>query len=954
MTELDALRQRAASEVARLLPALTVQQQAALARVASISEFFDKHLQRDPAMIADLFDSGDIESIYPSDRFRERVMPLDFDGLDAGLRRLRSREMCRIVYRDLTRIAELEETTRDLSDLADACIDKALDCHYRRNCEVWGVPMGSDSGTRQQMAVLALGKLGAQELNLSSDIDLVFMYNEQGKVHGQREMSNQEFFVRTSRAVIATLDAVQDGGFVFRVDMRLRPYGESGALILCRAAMEKYFVEQGRDWERYAFIKARACAGDVALGERFLEWLTPFVYRKHLDYGAIESLREMKRLINYEVGVKDLHDDLKLGHGGIREIEFIAQAYQIVWGGTRPQFRMRRLLGALSALSDEGMLPAEDAARLGLAYRFLRDSEHAIQAESDRQTQRLPQRELSRSRLANAMGFVDFEGYMTALDGHRQAVTDCFETFISYNRAEKEVLLEGDLYWVEIWRNPAAADAIQVLKASGFEPAEIVAGRLAEFDERMKRGGVQEIGMSRIDELMPVVLRLAAREEVPGRTLERLIRIIDSIARRSTYIAFLLENADALKRMVQLCAMSPWVAEQLEKFPILLYDLTDRVTEELVFERSGLAAEFQQLIANADPADLEVQMDSLRQFKNSAMLKVAIFELLGLLPVMKASDALTDIAEIALQRAFELAWNYLAERHGEPADRQGASLGKSFAMVAYGKLGGIELGYGSDLDLVFLHDADIHGHTDGDKPVPNVVFYSRLAQRIIHILTSYTRFGVLYEIDLRLRPQGNKGPLVSTLSAYERYLDQEAWTWEHQALVRARYVAGNPALGERFRGIRQAQLGKRRDAGALLADVVNMRERMRRHLQRSGSRRQEGDGAEVLVSGFDLKHGAGAIVDIEFMVQYAVLAWSCDHPMLAKWTDKMRILDELKALSWLDSGEIAALQEAYLCYRSAVHYRWLGGELTSVERLNRYRADVVAIWQSHMTPAGND
>lgn len=709
-------------------------------------------------------------------------------------------------------------------------------------------------------------------------------------------------------------------------------------------------MEQGRDWERYAFIKARACAGDIELGRDFLSWLSPFVYRKHLDYGAIEALREMKRLINYEVDVKELNDDLKLGHGGIREIEFIAQAYQIVWGGNRPELRMRQLLGALSELENQGLLPARDAKRLRGAYRFLRNSEHALQAEQDRQTQRLPGSQLSRERLAGALGFEDYDSYEAELDRHRQAVLDSFSTFISANRAEKEMLVEGDMYWIEIWRDPASPDSVQVLTDAGFKDAEIVAMRLTEFEARVEKSGVQEIGAARIDQLMPVVLRLVAREEAPDHTLERLLSIVGSIARRSTYVAFLLENMDALERTVKLCAMSPWVAEQLERFPILLYEFTDRVTEETVFDREKLQREVRQLFQNLETGDLEGQMDGLRQFKNSAMLKVAVFELLDLLPIMKASDALTDIAEIVLQRSFELAWNYLVERHGEPCDKDGKSEGKSFAMVAYGKLGGIELGYGSDLDLVFLHGADIHGSTNGEKSVANTVFYSRLGQRIIHILTSYTRFGVLYEIDLRLRPEGNKGPLVSTLPAYQRYLADQAWTWEHQALVRARYVAGNPDLGARFERIRLNQLSKRRSRETLLDDVVSMREKMRRHIEGSESPgSSEGNEDAVLVSGFDLKHGAGAMVDIEFMVQYAVLAWSCDHPVLAKWTDKMRILDELKPLGIFTEEEIRVLQEAYLAYRSAVHYQWLGGELSSFERLNRLRTDVVAIWNRHMT-----
>lgn len=955
MTELAAQRRELAQAIPGLLPGREPAIHEQLVHVCAISEYFHRHLQREPAIIASLLDSGDMFRTYPSGEFLARMTRVSFASLDRDLRRIRCREMCRIIFRDLCRLAPLEETTLDLSNLADASLETALARHYENNCERYGVPTGKASGQHQQMSILALGKLGAQELNLSSDIDLVFFYDEAGEVQGKgKDMSNQEFFIRTARGVINALDAVAEDGFVFRVDMRLRPYGDSGALILNRNAMEKYYVEQGRDWERYAFIKARAAAGDKQLGQDFLTWLTPFVYRKHLDFGAIEALREMKRLINYEVDVKALHDDLKLGHGGIREVEFVVQALQIIWGGNRPALRERKLLLVLAMLDEQSLLPRGHAAALRDAYIFLRNSEHAVQAEHDRQTQQLPTAPISRERLAYAMGYDDFDAYHEALMRHRDTVRESFSTFMSANRVEKESLVEANMYWVEIWRDPQSEDAISVLSAAGFDAPEVTARRLKDFEVHLSRGDVQEIGAERIDRLMPAVISLASREEAPEKTLERLLAIIDSISRRSTYVAFLLENLDALKRTVQLCAMSPWVAEQLQQFPILLYELTDRVTEDTVFERSKLQGELDQLMRNIEIDDLEAQMDTLRQFKNSAMLKVAVFELLDLLPIMKASDALTDIAEIVLQRAFELAWRHNVERHGEPCDEEGTPLDHAFAMVAYGKLGGIELGYGSDLDLVFLHDAPIRGRTSGDrhgdKSVENTVFYSRLAQRIIHILTSFTRFGVLYEIDLRLRPDGNKGPQVTTLAAYERYLAQSAWTWELQALVRARFVAGNPRLQPAFERIRAEQLGQPREAGKLLEDVVSMRAKMRQHLDKPDKARQDEAEDEVLLSGFDLKHGAGAIVDIEFLVQYLVLDHTCEQPELARWTDKMRILDELGKLGRLEAAEVEILQQAYLSYRSAVHYQWLGGAVSSFERLNQYRADVVAIWNKYMEP----
>lgn len=956
MEALDQLRAELAEEIDRTFPALDADERANLAEVCSLSEFFTRIMRRSPDTVRDLFSSGDIRRRYVDEPF---ALPLlspasaSIDELDTMLRQVRNREMIRVIYRDLLRHADLLETTRDLSNLADAVIEAALDFHYRRQQDRYGTPIGAESGEPVTMAVLALGKLGARELNLSSDIDLVFFFGEAGEVDGEKELSNSEFFVRLSRAIISSLDKVTEDGFVFRVDMRLRPYGDSGGLILAQPAMEKYYIEQGRDWERYAFIKARACAGDIDLGEAFLGWLVPFVYRRHLDFGAIDSLREMKRLINYEVDVKGLADDLKLGHGGIREIEFIAQAYQLVYGGTEPRLRERSLLRVLSLLREEVLMPEDHAETFESAYWFLRNSEHAIQAEADRQTQQLPAGTLSQARLARAMGYDSYDDYREALDRHRERVRQQFSDFMSGNRVEQDAYVEQHRQWQSVWQSPTSPESIDCLEKAGYADAGASAEQLVTFAGDLRDSDVQEIGVERVERLMPAVLSLVAGEQDPGETLNRMLRIIDAIVRRSTYVSFLLENLDALKRTVELCARSPWIAERLESLPILLYELTDRVHEEQVFDRGRLSEEMRQLVQNLDPADLEAQMDSLRQFKNSAVIKVAVFEILGLLPTMRASDALTDIAEIAIGRAFELAWGYLVERHGAPCDESGKELDRAFAVIAYGKLGGIELGYGSDLDLVFLHDADPNGATDGQRSIDNATFYIRLGQRMVHVLTSMTRFGVLYEIDLRLRPQGNSGPIVTSVSAYERYLLDTAWTWEHQALVRARFVAGTEPLKPRFEAIRRRVLQQHRDREALLKDVVGMREKMRRHLDKPEPHGEDPVSNGVLLSGFDLKQGAGAIVDIEFMVQYAVLAESGDNHELTQWTDKMRILSDLRDAGLFTPEEVSLLQRAYIAYRTAVHFRALGCPVPSMEELGELRTHVVDVWNRHMTTASS-
>lgn len=942
-----------------LLAGLAKDSQKQFTRVCELSDYVEHSVIRYPDIIHHLVSSGDLDRSYESGSLDSSVrnsLDSDLDPLafDARLRWIRRREMVRIIYRDFSRSANLTETTGDLSDLADVCIAVCLERHYRLNCARLGIPRSSD-GVSQQMSVIALGKLGARELNLSSDVDLIFMYDQQGIARSEsRETSNQEFFLRTSRQIIASLHRVTEEGFVFRVDMRLRPYGGSSALIMHRAAMEKYFVEQGRDWERYAFIKARVVAGDISLGEDFLEWLKPFVFRKHLDYGAIESLREMKRLINRQVEIKEQQQDLKLGPGGIREVEFIAQAHQLIFGGNNPRLQERRLRKVLQMIAEENYLPQERVDALEAAYVFFRNSEHAIQGENDTQTQKLPASEKSRGRLTEVMGYPDWDAYLRELDEHRSVVSSSFEMLMNSNKAEMEILVEGNLFWLSVWGEPQAPESIDYLDKAGFLTPEITAKRLSTFATRVDQ--LQEIAQQRVNTLMPMLLGLVAGQQDPHTTMERLLPVIEGVLRRSTYLAYLLENADALKRTVDLCAMSPWVAAQLRDFPVLLYELSDRSANEVSFEKDILRSELNSMMMVLDDHDLESQMDTLRQFKKAAVLRVAVFELLDMLPVMKASDALTVIAELVLQQTFQLAWQQLVYRHGQPLSDGELSQATQFAMIAYGKLGGIELAYGSDLDLVFLVEGDIHGATNGAKSINNNVFFSRLAKRIIHILTSMTRFGVLYEVDMRLRPSGKKGPMITSVSAFERYLNQDAWTWEHQALVRARFVAGDQGLGERFTQIRASILALRRDKEKLKQDVFNMREKMRVHLtSRSAIDDDEvRDGSTLFLSEFDLKHDIGAIVDIEFMVQYAVLAWAHEFAVLARWTDKMRLLDELQTLGLYQSDEVELLQDAYLAYRSAVHYQWLGGQMNSYHQLQDYRQGVVSIWNKYMqieTPA---
>jgi glutamate-ammonia-ligase adenylyltransferase len=897
---LEALPVSEHGNFAALLESPGIAQQCA--RVLACSRFAAETLRRRPWLLPQLLTAGALQ--HPL-RAGEMERELD-DWLARGdsdfavvLRRFRQRQQLRIIWRDLNRLAATQETTRDVSWLAEASISRALTHCTAPLTARFGTPIGRYSGAPQALVVIAMGKLGAQELNLSSDIDLIFAYPEAGTTTGgPRSLSNEEYFTRLGRALIAALDAVTAEGFVFRVDMRLRPYGESGALVHSFAALESYYQEQGRDWERYALIKARPLTGGEDNGRRLMALLQPFVYRRYLDFSAIDSLRAMKRLIVAELRRGGLEGNVKLGAGGIREIEFIAQCFQLIRGGRDADLRQRELLPVLAECARLGCLPATVSAALSSAYCFLRDTEHAIQAWEDRQTQELPGDPLARQALAHCMGFAGYDAFLLALDSHRRNVQQHFGELIDM----PQEIGDDELDATTLWGPNSTAEA---LRDCGFSDPEVVLGLLSELHDSRRVRQLQSEGRVRLDRFMPLLLRACGEVEDSDLALQRVLPLVVAVLRRSAYLLLLIENPPALADLVSLCAASPWIADALVARPALLDELLDRASLYTAPDREGLQDDLRQQLMRLSRDDLEGYMEALRYFKASQVLRVAASELAGRLPLMQVSDKLSFIAEVCLQEVLELAWAQMCTRYGEPV-REGSDSG--FAIVAYGKLGGIELSYGSDLDLVFIFDADTRGCTRGARSIENSVFYTRLGQRIIHILESRTALGQLYEIDMRLRPSGNSGLLVSSIGAFERYQREDAWTWEHQALVRTRCVAGDPLLEGKIEELRRALLCQQRDSGLLARDVVAMREKMRRH---AGVTAQDAE--------LDLKQGCGAIVDIEFMVQYAVLAWASEAPALARWSDNVRILATLAEIGRLPRELCARLTQAYLDLRSATH-----------------------------------
>ncbi|NRH27883.1 bifunctional [glutamate--ammonia ligase]-adenylyl-L-tyrosine phosphorylase/[glutamate--ammonia-ligase] adenylyltransferase [Pseudomonas sp. MS19] len=929
----------------------------ALRRVLAASDFVLQQSLRDPQMLLQLADDGELERRKAGGEMRQQLQDwladcASEDDLGSRLRRFRARQQVRIIWRDISRQADLKETCADLSDMADACIDLAYQWLYVGHCEQFGTPIGRRTGQAQHMVILGMGKLGAHELNLSSDIDLIFGYPEGGETEGvKRSLDNQEFFIRLGQRLIKALDAITVDGFVFRTDMRLRPYGSSGALVLSFNALEQYYQDQGRDWERYAMIKARVVGGDLAAGAQLLEMLRPFVYRRYLDFSAIEALRSMKQLIQQEVRRKGMAANIKLGSGGIREVEFIAQAFQLIHGGRDLSLQQRPLLKVLATLEGQGYLPAAVTDELRQGYEFLRYTEHAMQAIDDRQTQMLPDNDRDRARVALIVGFDSWQAFHDCLmhwrgriDWHfRQVIADPDED----ESIDADEVVGGD--WIPLWEDSQDEEsACRQLTEAGFADAQSAWQRLIGLRSSNQVRAMQRLGRERLDAFIPRLLAQTAEHDNPDLVLERVMPLIEAVARRSAYLVLLTENPGALQRLLTLCAGSPWIAEQITRFPLLLDELLNEGRLFSPPQAPELVAELRERLMRIPEDDLEQQMEALRHFKLAHRLRVAASEIAGTLPLMKVSDYLTWLAEAILEEVLALAWRHTQQKYGTPKRIDGTYCDPGFIIVGYGKVGGIELGHGSDLDLVFIHDGDPQAETDGPKSIDSAQFFTRLGQRIIHLLTTQTNSGQLYEVDMRLRPSGASGLLVSSLGAFQRYQENEAWTWEHQALVRARVLVGCEDVAAKFETVRGAVLGRKRDLTQLRTEVSEMRAKMRDNLGTRATQAGMADNAFDAAQAFDLKQDAGGIVDIEFMVQYAALAWSHEHPSLLEFTDNIRILEGLEQIGVLASEDVGLLQEAYKTYRSAAHRQALQKQpgVVSGDQFHEQRRSVMRIWQA--------
>lgn len=890
------------------------------------SQFAQRALAARPAL-ADEIDTADLAGWdrLAMDRFLAAQRFADGDGLARTLRALRERVLLRLAVRDLAGIASLEEVHITMSELADLALQTAHRYWSETLEREIGVPTASN-GARQSLVVVGMGKLGGRELNVSSDIDLIFLYPEEGETRGARAMSNEAFFARLGQRIISTLNDRTADGFVFRVDMRLRPWGDGGPLATSFGAFENYLVIHGREWERYAWIKARVITGDPAHATELHSLVRPFVYRRYLDYGAIGSLRDLHAQIRSEVARRDFAEHVKLGPGGIREIEFIVQAIQLIHAGRDAQLQMPPTIPVLRLLVVRGLVDPNVARELATAYAFLRRLEHRLQYAEDEQTHLVPSDPTARALIAESMGYPEIASFDRALNAHRDNVSRHFAAV--FNRADAPAEAGSNASrretWAAVWAGSLEDErAVAALAEAGMaDPAEAYR-QLRALATSSRYRGLPAASQARLDQLAPRLIEAAVATPVPDAALGRLLRLLEAVAGRSSYLALLVERGDALARTAQIAGASSWGANFLTRHPVVLEELLDPRLYTRAPSAAAFAAELRETIAPHDDA-IDRQMDLMRELHHAQIFRLLVQDLDGRLPLETLADHLSALADAVIAVTIEACWRQLSRRHRDvPA----------FGVIAYGKLGGKELGYASDLDLAFVYDDD-----DDDPAAPEN--YARLGQRIVSWLSSHSGAGRLFETDLRLRPNGEAGLLAISIEAFRKYQDESAWVWEHQALTRARFCAGDASIGRAFEDERVTVLRKQRDPATIAKEVVDMREKLfQGHPNRSGL--------------FDVKHGRGGMIDIEFAVQYLVLVHAAAHAELVANLGNIALLGIAAQLDLIPSAIAEPARTAYREFRRIQHRLRLNeAEFARVphEEVATHTAAARALWETVFGP----
>lgn len=836
------------------------------------SPFLSQLVARHPRWLEELESSGRLNTSSPP-QAATLQQTLNKISLDAGLRQFRNKEMMRLIWRDLNRLAPVEETLSDLSKLADVCLEAAVGYHTKELEAKHGTPRNADAVV-QKLIVIGLGKLGGFELNMSSDIDIIFCYPDKGVCDGRRGFANEQFFTRLARKVIHSLSQVTADGFCFRVDTRLRPFGESGPLVSSFAALEHYYQREGRDWERYALIKARPVAGDLGAGQQLLNILHPFVYRRYIDFGAIEALHDMHQNVREDALRRERLNDIKRGPGGIREIEFLVQTFQLLRGGREPTLQTPSIFKAANAVLNLGLLPDTVVEELLAAYRFLREVENRIQALHDQQTHEVPEGE-DGIRVAQAMGFKELSGFQLALDETRDKVQHLFEQ--SLPKTNQPTTEENTWHskWQSARNNQQGTD-------SGVEKWK----PLANFIKRLNRLSLSQRASRRLDEFMPSLLQRFDARTPTDEVAERVFDLVSAICRRSAYLSLLVQNPGATTRMLKLFATSKRVATAVTRYPALLDELIDPRLGAQPPDIKDIRTGVERILKGR--GDTESALQDLNYYKQATSLRISVAVLQSTLSVAEVQQVLSELAEALLQACLQLSMHEMEHRHGRLP-------GPELAVVAYGSLGASALGFDSDLDLIFLYTPDT-GPSDGDRPISAERYHTGVARRMLSLLSATTPAGRLYSIDARLRPNGRAGLLVSSVDAFSRYQREQAWVWELQALTRARPVAGNTAVSEAFLITRQHALTVLRDATAIEQDLIAMR-------QRINNEHRDGD---------PLKYGPGGLLDIEFVVQLGLLLNANTNPGVINATGINKQLQALQRCGWIDDEQFHLLSNAWL------------------------------------------
>lgn len=894
------------------------------------SDFIFDNAKRHEFIFKALIEQKDdkLELAIPSYPLQEQeFLKLDEVTFKQSLRLHRQHLMTVIAARNFLNIDDITETMRLISASADVFYLIARSWATEQLKPRWGQALRPD-GEPCQLIALGMGKLGGFELNFSSDIDLIFCYSSKGTTQGGRKSEDhQSYFTKLAQKIIHLLDSSTVDGRVFRVDMRLRPFGDSGPLVSNFDAIEDYYQDQGRDWERYALLKARPLGlhGQISQTEvedqqALISLLRPFVYRRYIDFSVIQSLRNMKLMIKQEVKRRQLTNNIKLGEGGIREVEFVVQALQMLRGGKETQLQTPSLLKVLPELVELSAITTEEQKLLTEQYFWLRRCEQYLQAFHDKQTQTLPEDPINQARLQHLFQMGSWQAFLALNQQVQQQVHQLFNQIIGDEPDDKKQPRDSNtIHWQQVWMVDAEDENYQphVMQAKSSLHKRVSGSR----------------GLESLDQLMPLLLAECHAQRASSQALNEILALIKRIASRSTYLELLVENDGAREQLVKLVSSCRFIGQQLSKFPLLLDQLIDPKLLYRVPEISSYKTELRRHLLRVEPDDLELQMEVLRQFKLSSQLIIAACDVANVISLMQVSDHLTALAEACLEQGVNLAWQQMVNRFGYPdgaSDEQ-----KNIGVIGYGKLGGLELGYGSDLDIVFVHGCNSSKETDGKKPIDSRQFYIKLVQRVMHLFTTRTLSGELYEIDTRLRPSGASGLLAINIKTFEQYQQEEAWTWEHQALVRSRFVVGDDHLKQDFDQIRQHILAQPRDIAALTKDVSDMRRKMFDHLAK------ESDGQ------FDLKQSRGGIADIEFISQFLVLAHAQQHSELTVYPDNVRIVEAAQQAGLLNEQQVKIVIDAYLKYRDFYHIASLNDESKSIAtaEILEHIEQVKDVWQ---------